>query len=910
MLAVVVVPLRTCEMDRRPGALLSQWRDRLLELDRCPWPGPRPLGIRDQSLLIGRNDNRQEFLREIRQHRLVLLHGASGVGKTSLLQAGLVSDLDRLGSTVFNADQWGGAHGVDAREFLAEKLRLAGTGGRAFDLLDESLGDRAVLVLDQFEELVRYAPTTADKIFDVIIDLNRRLRIKIIISFRSEYLYELEELGARAVNFSFAYLQLRELADAAATKVIMSGNKGEGHDAVDRATAGWLATQWVDARTKTRDQLPLDDPFGRVGLLHLQAMLYTLYFANGKRMLTEDSILEILAAGHQGQDIDNPIDAQTFRFALQRAIDYKLDHCEAASRTEEDGRRWLDDCLIQGTRWRLGGTVTHLSSSGYKLIRGGQELARLALGNDYQALQIGLRKAHHGITQKQERALFETILACAHVGEGFDRELEDGQDLLSISRQDIAREADRRCIEPGEQIDSWSFRLDDGHSSTFANDPGDVTCGPMMGLTPADVFIEELRRFAFALVWLEASSLIRVTTPFGAGAMISLIHDGFGPALVRWAEGVNDSPPGPLNAITAPLGAAFGWSDGPAKVGGVPRLPAISGEHKELGCYFIPNLRWRGAWVQADLDRVAFLNCDLRGALFEGCRMSGVTFVNCLLDGAIFSDCIFAGRQDDVADDEAWSDMEPDFVVPAPSSLVGAHAEWRAMHGKVEAEFLCQLPGAPAVPYQGQPSSNRVRFPDVKRPVEERRLTVHLVSGGVAVYGGRISSLVVRKCYLEEASGLTLRHTTGSGLEIVEIEDSPGRFEIYGSAIRHVTLSAVVGARKEATVEVRAGQSALAQIWVGPRLRGSFTVTGSRLVHAWNGSPPNDDVDSGVRFIAVNCLVHGLLDVEVDSCTGMGDGQQTQRAADLGVTDLIDQIHRMDYRRYPSLAHQDHSVIP
>jgi ABC-type sulfate/molybdate transport systems ATPase subunit len=57
-----------------------------MKLDQCPWPGPRPLVHPEEAYsLIGRERDARDFLSSVKQHRLVVLAGESGVGKSSLL---------------------------------------------------------------------------------------------------------------------------------------------------------------------------------------------------------------------------------------------------------------------------------------------------------------------------------------------------------------------------------------------------------------------------------------------------------------------------------------------------------------------------------------------------------------------------------------------------------------------------------------------------------------------------------------------------------------------------------------------------------------------------------------------------------------------------------------------------------
>lgn len=60
---------------------------------------------------------------------------------------------------------------------------------------------------------------------------------------------------------------------------------------------------------------------------------------------------------------------------------------------------------------------------------------------------------------------------------------------------------------------------------------------------------------------------------------------------------------------------------------------------------------------------------------------------------------------------------------------------------------------------------------------------------------------------------------------------------------------------------------------------------------------------AGVRFTAVGCTVRGLFDVAVEDC--ILAGARGVDAADLGFPGVVDQLHRMDYRRNPAKLRHD-----
>src|SRR5678816_3921581 len=68
-----------------------------LDLDH-PWPGPDSFRTQDAAFFRGRDGEIKQLLQLVRRERSVVLYGASGLGKTSLINAGLIP---RLGDDYF-----------------------------------------------------------------------------------------------------------------------------------------------------------------------------------------------------------------------------------------------------------------------------------------------------------------------------------------------------------------------------------------------------------------------------------------------------------------------------------------------------------------------------------------------------------------------------------------------------------------------------------------------------------------------------------------------------------------------------------------------------------------------------------------------------------------------------------------
>src|SRR5580704_18161409 len=63
-----------------------------------PWLGLESFSRSTRSYFFGRDTEAAELLQRLRPHPLLVFYGRSGLGKTSLLRARLVPDLEKLGA--------------------------------------------------------------------------------------------------------------------------------------------------------------------------------------------------------------------------------------------------------------------------------------------------------------------------------------------------------------------------------------------------------------------------------------------------------------------------------------------------------------------------------------------------------------------------------------------------------------------------------------------------------------------------------------------------------------------------------------------------------------------------------------------------------------------------------------------
>ena len=221
----------------------------------APYPGLRPYEEREQGKFFGREADKAILVDKILGNRLTLLFAASGVGKSSLLQAAVIPHLKAAGgenlSVVCNTD-WVSEPLGRLREMILAALRQDSTlpadvgvvvETRAASSLAELLEfcglfvrrPPLVLILDQFEEFFRYQRHNAafrpfiEQLAEVITDA--ALPVSVVISMREDFAMELNAFKPQLPTLLFEnYYRLEKLNRKAAMQAILDPVRQVGCD--------------------------------------------------------------------------------------------------------------------------------------------------------------------------------------------------------------------------------------------------------------------------------------------------------------------------------------------------------------------------------------------------------------------------------------------------------------------------------------------------------------------------------------------------------------------------------------------------------------------------------------------------------------------------------------------------------
>lgn len=221
-----------------------------------PYKGLIPYASEDAPFFFGRERERELITANLMASRLTLLYGPSGVGKSSVINAGVVSTLRELARE--NVNTRGVAESIvvafgawrdDPVEALKQKVLKAiheVSPGAQCDQIEstatladflqqwtECIGSELLIILDQFEEYFLYHPQAiGESSFAAELPraVNRPgLRANFLISIREDGLAKMDFFKGRIPNLFDTYLRIehldRESARAAIQKPVEEFNR-------------------------------------------------------------------------------------------------------------------------------------------------------------------------------------------------------------------------------------------------------------------------------------------------------------------------------------------------------------------------------------------------------------------------------------------------------------------------------------------------------------------------------------------------------------------------------------------------------------------------------------------------------------------------------------------------------------
>ncbi|MCC7124927.1 MAG: hypothetical protein IT178_08765 [Acidobacteria bacterium] len=236
-----------------------------------PYVGLVPYREADAQFFFGREDDVRRVIARLFASRLTLLYGASGVGKSSLLRAGVVTELkqravqaekdgERPDVLVVYFNRWQGdpleSFRVAVRRHVGDRLSadaltaalaeptLTGMVMALINTLDSDL----FVIFDQFEEFFLYhaVPGASGTFERDFADLATRpgLPVSLLISLRDDALSRLDHFKELIPNLFASYVRVTHLSPDAARRAIVEPVRAFNSLPVDQRE--WQATVSVE----------------------------------------------------------------------------------------------------------------------------------------------------------------------------------------------------------------------------------------------------------------------------------------------------------------------------------------------------------------------------------------------------------------------------------------------------------------------------------------------------------------------------------------------------------------------------------------------------------------------------------------------------------------------------------------
>jgi WD40 repeat protein len=341
------------------------------EAVRTPYKGLSPFDDSelDALLFFGRERETEIVVANALASRLTVLYGPSGVGKSSLLRAGVVhsmrklTDLDPIAVAYYGSwsgDPLGGieeaARGALAEAFGGDPGDAAGDLADRLDAWTAALGCELCLVLDQFEELFLYHEEGG--LLEALPELVTRpgLRVNVVLGIRDDELAKLDIFKARIPGLFSNYLRL-DLLDRDAARAAILGPLDRYNEFADEpvsiepklveAVLGEVAAGRIDPGLVGRGAVS-DAPEDRtrVETPYLQLVMQKLWEVERERHSTVLRLATLVELG-----------------GAQRIVEDHLEHAMAAlTPLQRDVAAGMFDHLVTPSGAKIAHGVTDLAS--------------------------------------------------------------------------------------------------------------------------------------------------------------------------------------------------------------------------------------------------------------------------------------------------------------------------------------------------------------------------------------------------------------------------------------------------------------------------------------------------------------------------------------------------------------------
>lgn len=349
-----------------------------------PYPGLRAFHETESDIFFGRDEQIDGLLERLQRDRFVAIAGESGCGKSSLVRAGLIPAL-KAGFLRGGGVNWrvaelrpgnqpirnlaaalvGVLPSVRTQDIALVAARLRYGPRSITDILSDSPlppDTELLIVVDQFEELIRFRartePSEADAFVALLLDsvTNRQLLVRVVLTLRTDYLGNCAMFSGLPEALNGSQYLVPRLGRAQLEEAIV--NPARVHDG---DIAPDLANQLINEVSQCQEQLPVLG-HAMLSMWKRRIALCGSHNAPGRRDAPLLTLDDYRTAGGLGEALSRDIDSVYAKLgdAEKQRIARRL-FCALwdESATGRDTRR---PCTLLEAAEIVGVTPTHLTA--------------------------------------------------------------------------------------------------------------------------------------------------------------------------------------------------------------------------------------------------------------------------------------------------------------------------------------------------------------------------------------------------------------------------------------------------------------------------------------------------------------------------------------------------------------------
>jgi len=177
---------RICEDFKKPVPTLTTIPD-------CPYPGMVPFKQEDSDRFFGRQREVNDLIQHLRLYPFLAVIGASGSGKSSLVFAGLIPQLQK--THLLGKEPWqiySMRPGTTPITTLTATLGCDLTSAEAITTKFK-LSQKSLLVIDQFEEIFTLSPQDITPFQEILLNLYKQPNFYVVLTVRADFYPQLME---------------------------------------------------------------------------------------------------------------------------------------------------------------------------------------------------------------------------------------------------------------------------------------------------------------------------------------------------------------------------------------------------------------------------------------------------------------------------------------------------------------------------------------------------------------------------------------------------------------------------------------------------------------------------------------------------------------------------------------------